>query len=950
MAQFVRPSADLDNTGVWTTTPLWSKIDDAGGIGDSVFAVSDGNPTISEPFTVDGSTVTDPAVSTGHVIRARWSRQSGTVANTRGVCQLRQGYVSEASQGTLIATLTGAALDNTLTTQTWTLTVGETDAITDYADLQFRIYAEKIGGGAADNWHIEYIELEVPDAGPPEFTGTVAVTQEAQTSAASGTVVAGPISGTVAVTQADQTSAISGTVPSYDHNTYFAPPLLAIGFTTSAVTDIEPWPFTDPGSVETERPLGDSHTVGFDFDLSDAPGDKKGFRFWIKADSTNASGFTIDAVRLIDQNGPTTLHSNASPGMANIVPAQGIQVYEIPDSAFSGDPALNDLTVELDVSNLAGGNNTLHVFGIRLSKSPFTAAQEASPPSSLTGADFAKYSIDGLDALGVPDSEAIVVIPDESGKGRHLLRQVGTGAIYDPTNSQITFPSGGVTRFIGHWGSRVTGNHIWHVNVAPVTTGVTQAVWSHANEFDGAAVPGDKNILGIDDDPGTWRFLLMSGDGTGPAHLYGTTVVTFDAYQRVTHWIQDAGNEHQWIGDAASPDVDGASGSNDLWGYSFGDRETDDRGFRGGVSEFWIIDGAAFTETNIDDARDEWENGPISAWTGTVAVTQDNQTSAIAGTSTPPPITGTSTPTQEDQTSTVSGTVAVPEFTGTVGATQDDQTSAADGTTAVPEFTGTSAVTQADQTSAAEGTTTPPAFTGTATPTQEDQVSAAEGTTALPEFTGTVAVTQADQTSDASGDVFSAGIVGNVGVTQDDQTSTISGTFTSTAITGTVGVTQDSQTAQADGTATLPAITGTVAVLQDNQTCTASGTVTSAGFVGSVAVTQENQVSDAAGVFTPAAITGSTAGVQEDQTSAISGTVANPAFTGTVGVTQEAQIGVATGIATPPAFTGTVNVTQDDQVGNARSPGLRTRLEGSSASGQGSEGSPSGVGLEGTKL
>jgi len=174
MAQFVRPSADLDNTGVWTTEPLWSKIDDAGDAGaDSVFAVSDATPAITEPFSVDGSTVTDPAVSTGHIIRARWSK-TGTGTNTRGVCQLRQGYASEASQGTLIATLTGAALAEVLTTQTHTLTSGEADAITDYADLQFRVYAEKVAGGTAHSWQVEYVELEVPDAAGGDDTATPA--------------------------------------------------------------------------------------------------------------------------------------------------------------------------------------------------------------------------------------------------------------------------------------------------------------------------------------------------------------------------------------------------------------------------------------------------------------------------------------------------------------------------------------------------------------------------------------------------------------------------------------------------------------------------------------------------------------------------------------------------------------------------------------------------------
>lgn len=126
--------------------------------------------------------------------------------------------------------------------------------------------------------------------------------------------------------------------------------------------------------------------------------------------------------------------------------------------------------------------------------------------------------------------------------------------------------------------------------------------------------------------------------------------------------------------------------------------------------------------------------------TGTVAVTQADQTSAASGAVT---MTGTSATTQADQTSTASGAVTM---TGTVAVTQEDQTSTASGTVG-DTITGSVAVTQADQTSAASGAIT---FTGTAAPTQANQTSAASGTVANP-VTGTVAVTQDNQTASASG-------------------------------------------------------------------------------------------------------------------------------------------------------------------------------------------------------
>jgi hypothetical protein len=74
--------------------------------------------------------------------------------------------------------------------------------------------------------------------------------------------------------------------------------------------------------------------------------------------------------------------------------------------------------------------------------------------------------------------------------------------------------------------------------------------------------------------------------------------------------VQDSGNEHLWFEDDASPDIDGVSGANNLLSVSVGNRESNDRPFQGRISELWIVDAAGLTETNIDDARDEWVNGP----------------------------------------------------------------------------------------------------------------------------------------------------------------------------------------------------------------------------------------------------------------------------------------------------------------------------------------------------
>ncbi len=176
----------------------------------------------------------------------------------------------------------------------------------------------------------------------------------------------------------------------------------------------------------------------------------------------------------------------------------------------------------------------------------------------------------------------------------------------------------------------------------------------------------------------------------------------------------------------------------------------------------------------------------ITAFTGTIVETQDNQTSVATG---------------------------VLGYTGTITETQDNQTSAASGWISV---FGTIVETQANQTMAASGTfSAGGAVTGTIAETQDNQTSAATGVLG---YSGTLARTQANQTMAATGVL---GYSGTLARTQANQTMAASGTFTGT-FTGTLARTQANQTMAASGWIT---VTGTLARIQGNQTMSASGTV-----------------------------------------------------------------------------------------------------------------------------
>lgn len=171
-----------------------------------------------------------------------------------------------------------------------------------------------------------------------------------------------------------------------------------------------------------------------------------------------------------------------------------------------------------------------------------------------------------------------------------------------------------------------------------------------------------------------------------------------------------------------------------------------------------------------------------SGSTGTVAVTNANDTSSASGTTT---VVGTVARTNANDTSTASGTTTV---VGTVSVANAADTSSASGTTTV---TGTSATTNANDTSAASGSVGD-TVTGTVATTNANDTSAASGTTTV---TGTLARTNANDTSTASG---------------------------TTTVTGTAASTNANDTAAASGIA--GSITGTVATTNKNDTVSASGT------------------------------------------------------------------------------------------------------------------------------
>jgi hypothetical protein len=140
--QFARPAADTNNPGGYTdqaggTTNIYQAIAEATP-DDTTYIQSPTSPS-NAVYVTKLSAVSAPGVTTGHWIRMRTSASLNNQQNISITQQLRQGYVSEASQGTLIASQVRSPINSTTwTTTEYNLTGAEAGAITDYANLYFR--------------------------------------------------------------------------------------------------------------------------------------------------------------------------------------------------------------------------------------------------------------------------------------------------------------------------------------------------------------------------------------------------------------------------------------------------------------------------------------------------------------------------------------------------------------------------------------------------------------------------------------------------------------------------------------------------------------------------------------------------------------------------------------------------------------------------------------------
>lgn len=108
---------------------------------DDAFARSDDSPAAS-PYVMKLAEILDPEDDTGHSIPYRAKSEASPVEQIDLTVELRQGYVSEGSPGTLIDSEVQVDLPNVFTD--FVFSIPDASSITDYTDLYIRFVANKV--------------------------------------------------------------------------------------------------------------------------------------------------------------------------------------------------------------------------------------------------------------------------------------------------------------------------------------------------------------------------------------------------------------------------------------------------------------------------------------------------------------------------------------------------------------------------------------------------------------------------------------------------------------------------------------------------------------------------------------------------------------------------------------------------------------------------------------
>ena len=150
MPQFARPVADITNADHWlddaaSSVTIFDVIDEATTAATTAdYIQSSAGLTTAVYVTKLTSSLEDPVSSAGHVIRYTYRKATSGGAQINLTVELRQNYVSEASQGTTVWSTVHTNISSAQSTAAITLTAAEADSITAYSSLSIRFVSNQV--------------------------------------------------------------------------------------------------------------------------------------------------------------------------------------------------------------------------------------------------------------------------------------------------------------------------------------------------------------------------------------------------------------------------------------------------------------------------------------------------------------------------------------------------------------------------------------------------------------------------------------------------------------------------------------------------------------------------------------------------------------------------------------------------------------------------------------
>lgn len=162
MSQVARPIADISNpSSAWknvnsgASTNLFSYVDEVSPDDTDADSIRDSGFGPGFPLELKLGTVTDPLVSTDHILTVRLRRLSGTTPASNFWAGIKVGGTTVVTLGALFTgTITSTAADFT-----YTFSGAEADAISNYGDVR-TVFEDQTGLG---NLYVCQAYLTVPD-------------------------------------------------------------------------------------------------------------------------------------------------------------------------------------------------------------------------------------------------------------------------------------------------------------------------------------------------------------------------------------------------------------------------------------------------------------------------------------------------------------------------------------------------------------------------------------------------------------------------------------------------------------------------------------------------------------------------------------------------------------------------------------------------------------------